>query len=199
MKSNHLSIRAISGVVSLGVAFSAWGLAAPVAKAETLENLEAQLATLQEKLAALKQAETEESTSALPVYVAGAHNDYALFRSSIEVESLKRTTYISVDPYEAFTYEIRDGHGRKVTKSTGVSLAIDSTAKRSGDYFVIRKGDTANLSLTVKFDPLPIDEGDDFRLRLLTLEYANKPIPAEKAWKLLPVHKYQTDRAFIED
>jgi peptidoglycan hydrolase-like protein with peptidoglycan-binding domain len=139
-------------------------------------------------------------TDAVSHSVSGDDNDYATFTIELTLSAFGEDTYIPRDGEDAFTYRIENASdGSVITGSDNESVTISSDADTEGDYFIIREDEEETFRFRVVFDPEAGDEGESYRLQLLTIGYADDTEPPTSFWSAHESNKYQTDSAYISD
>jgi peptidoglycan hydrolase-like protein with peptidoglycan-binding domain len=139
-------------------------------------------------------------TSAKTTTVNGEDNDYATFEIEVTLESFGNDIFLSQNGDTAFTYRIEDAsNGASLGSATNETAVISSSADSVGNYYRIDENSEETFTITVTFDPLPLDEGKSVRLQLLTLEYDTQAAPPSSTWNALPTGSYETPATYIND
>jgi hypothetical protein len=139
-------------------------------------------------------------SSAQAVDVDGADNDYAVFRMTFDVEAFGEDIFVPRDAEDAFTYRIENAStGATVSGETTLSAAVSSSADTEGSSYLIREEGEEEFTVTVNFNPLPGDEGQTYRLQLLTLNYDDEEGGMSESSTLRPEGEFESESVFIAD
>ena len=132
--------------------------------------------------------------------VDGADNDVATFEMRVQIRAIGDDMYIPRNGNDAFTYQIENAStGSTVSGATAQTAVISSDADTDGDRYRIDEGDTEEFVITVTFNPLAADEGQSFRLQLLTINFSSSATGSTESSTLRSESKYQSESTFIAD
>lgn len=138
--------------------------------------------------------------SAVTTIADGADNDYATFRINVDVTAFEDDAFIPQNAVDAFTFEIQDAStGAVLGTSTATTSSITSSADTQGDYYRINENGTEEFSFMVTLNPLPENESKNYRMRLVSVHFANSASAPDKTWTVLPANVYQTSSTYIND
>jgi hypothetical protein len=144
--------------------------------------------------------DNDTRSSADAVNVDGADNDYATFELTFDVEAFGEDMFIPRDVDDAFTYRIENAStGSTVSGETSLSAALSSDADTEGSSYVIREGDEEEFTIKVNFNPLPEDEGQTYRLQLLTVRFGDEEGENNESSTLRPEGEFESESVFIAD
>ena len=132
--------------------------------------------------------------------VDGADNDVATFEMRVQIRAIGDDMYIPRNGNDAFTYQIENAStGSTVSGATAQTAVISSDADTEGDRYRIDEGDIEEFIVTVTFNPLAADEGQSFRLQLLTINFSSSASGSTESSTLRSESKYQSESTFVAD
>jgi len=138
--------------------------------------------------------------SAVTTVADGADNDYATFRIDVDLTAFDEDAFIPQNAVDAFTFEIQDAStGAVLGTSTATTSSVTSTADTQGDYYRINENDTEEFSFMVTLNPLPENESRSYRMRLISVRFADSASAPDQTWTALPANVYQTGSTYIND
>ncbi len=142
---------------------------------------------------------TRANRSAVTTVVDGS-DDYATYTMQVEVTAFDGDVYIPTIGADAFTYQIENAsNGAIVSGATATSSTVSSSARTSGNYYVVRDGDSETFTFMVVFNPLDADEPGNFRMQLLSIEYNTTAAAPNNSWLANPSSMYETQSTYIAD
>ena len=141
----------------------------------------------------------EVSTSARVSSTDGADNDVARFGIEFQLRAPEDSAYIDEDADVSVNYQIEDQDGDVISSATARSATLESSADQDDGYYELERGEGEDFELLVAFDPSPTDEGQFFRLRLLSVEYRDEPSASANEARIRFGSEYRTDSVYIRD
>jgi hypothetical protein len=137
--------------------------------------------------------------SAETTEVDGSDNDYATFELTADVEAFDQDVFISKNATTAFTYQIEDANGNVISTSTATSSALSSSADEEGNFYAVDEGSTESFTFLVTFNPLPANEGQFYRLQILTINFNDTAAAPDQVYSAIPANDFETDATVIQD
>lgn len=138
--------------------------------------------------------------SAVTTVADGADNDYATFRVDVDITAFEEDAFIPENAIDAFTFEIQDAStGAVLGTSTATTSSLTSSADTQGGYYRINENDTEEFSFMVTLNPLPENESKNYRMRLVSVHFADTASTPDQTWTALPANVYQTTSTYIND
>lgn len=119
--------------------------------------------------------------------VSGALNDYVTFSGTLTLTPFGQDAYIPTDG-TGITYQLTDALGSPLAASG--TAVIYSSARESGNYFVIREGESKTLTIDVTY--VPGVSNTTARMQILSVNFSDREQPADQTWLALPANKYRT-------
>lgn len=139
-------------------------------------------------------------SSAEAINVDGADNDYAIFKLTFDIEAFGDDMFIPRNADDAFTYRIEDAStGAAVSGETSLSADLSSDADEEGSSYLVREDDEEEFTITVNFNPLAADEGKNYRLQLLTVNFGDDAGEMGESSTLRPEGDFESESVFIAD
>lgn len=130
----------------------------------------------------------------------GADNDYATFTVEVNVTALEQDVFIPIDSADAFTFQIENAStGAIIGTSTATTSSLTANASTQGNFYRVNEGQTKSFEFMVTFNPLPENESGNYRMKLLTIEFADTASTPDQTWTALPASTYQTQSTYIND
>lgn len=140
------------------------------------------------------------SKSADGTSVDSSDNDYAEFEIVVDVSAFEDDVFVSENAQTAFTFQIENAStGAVLGTSTATTTSITSDASVTGGSYRVSEGDTEEFTFAATLNPLPANEGANYRFQLLTVVFATSTTGASSTWTAEPSNEYQTSGVLIND
>lgn len=140
------------------------------------------------------------SKSADGTSVDSSDNDYAEFEIVVDVSAFEDDVFISENAATAFTFQIENASsGAVLGTSTATTTSVTSDASVTGGSYRVSEGDTEEFTFAATLNPLPANEGANYRFQLLTVLFATTTSGASSTWSAEPANEYQTAGVLIND
>jgi len=140
------------------------------------------------------------SKSADATSVDGSDNDYAEFEITVDVSAFNDDVFISENAGTAFTFQIENAStGVAFGTSTATTSSVTSDADVTGGSYKVDEGSTEEFTFAATINPLPANEGSNFRFQILTIQFATTTNGASSTWSASPENEYQTSGVLIND
>lgn len=132
--------------------------------------------------------------SAVVTSVSGPTNDYVTFSATVTLNPFGQDVYIPFDS-TGVTYQLTDAVGN-VLSASGTAV-VSSSAKESGNYFVLNEGKSETITLDVTY--VPGVSNTAARLQLVSINYSDAAQAPDQTWLAQPASSYRTPVRVIVD
>lgn len=140
------------------------------------------------------QSVTSPAMTAVVTTASGPANDYVTFSGKISITPFGQDAYIPNDG-TAIVYQLTDATGNALSAS-GTAI-ITSSAKESGNYFLVPEGKNETITIEVTYQPGIANT--TARMQIMSMHFSDSAQPATQSWTALPANKYRTPTKIIVD